>query len=174
MTGIRAANPDDAEAIRSVALASWHAAYDDLLGSESVERTVEDWYGIEGLREVIDRSDHVVRVAETDSITRFAHAGPRNDNPRIAILYRIYVRPGQWNKGIGGRLLDTIEHDLDGFDTSGCRYSPKTRSVSISTKKRDSSGSKRERRRSTVKRTRSTATRSRSISHSVFWERACT
>ena len=42
MVAIRPARPEDAEAIRETALASWHAAYDDLLGERTVEEIVEE------------------------------------------------------------------------------------------------------------------------------------
>ncbi|WP_122088124.1 GNAT family N-acetyltransferase [Halalkalicoccus subterraneus] len=115
MVEIRPADPSDAEAIRDTARASWHAAYDDLLGEEVVASTVDEWYDPTGLRDVMGHSDHVVRVSGND-VVGFAHLGPNPENGRVAELFRIYVRPERWGEGIGGRLLVAAGTGLEGFD----------------------------------------------------------
>ncbi|MEM4782356.1 MAG: GNAT family N-acetyltransferase [Halalkalicoccus sp.] len=116
MVEIRPGEPADAKAIREIARTSWHAAYDDLLGEETVKRTVEEWYALDELREAIERPGHALYVAEDDDVVGFVHAGPNPDEERIAELYRIYVRPDRWGEGVGGRLLDAVEPELEGYD----------------------------------------------------------
>lgn len=115
MTEVRPAKPEDATAVHGVARASWHAAYDGLLGEEAAERTIEEWYGVEGLRETIAQPEHVVLVAGSD-VVGFVHVGPNRNDERVAELYRIYVRPDRWGEGIGGGLLDSIETEIEEYD----------------------------------------------------------
>lgn len=115
MIEARPAEPSDAETIREIARASWHAAYDGLLGEEVVASTVEKWYAIGDLRDSIEHSDHVLYVAGSDGVG-FVHLGPNPEDEQVAELFRIYVRPERWGEGIGGRLLDAAKTELDGYD----------------------------------------------------------
>jgi len=105
---IRPATPEDAEAVLSVARESWHAAYDDILGEDTVDAVLEDWYQPSDLRAAI--GDSTFLVADRDgTVVGFAHAGPNPDaGDGTYQLYRIYVRPDLWGRAIGGRLLDRV------------------------------------------------------------------
>ena len=115
---IREATTEDAESVRQVARESWHAAYDEILGVEAVERIVEEWYAVDGLTESILRDDGRFLVAETDEddptdresgkVVGFAQA-VLGDDGDPAWLPRIYVRPDRWGSGLGTRLLDRVE-----------------------------------------------------------------
>lgn len=109
---VRPAEPSDSPAIRAVAHDSWHAAYDDLLGPERVQRTVDEWYAVPDLEAAIAESVFHVGVVEK-SIVGFANAGPNREyDDGTDELYRIYVQPDHWGAGVGGRLLDAVETDL--------------------------------------------------------------
>ena len=106
---VRQATVRDAEAVQAVARESWHAAYDDFLGYETVEAIVDDWYEIDGLEESItdatERSDVVFLVAEAggdgaheSQSVGFVHVAPSPDDPTVASLIRIYVRPDEWGR----------------------------------------------------------------------------
>ncbi|MCU4751602.1 GNAT family N-acetyltransferase [Halobacteria archaeon AArc-curdl1] len=118
---IREADTGDAEAIQSVARKSWHAAYDDFLGADTVGAIIDEWYALESLRSSIRASEHHIFVATKDSPTRedsklmgFVHGGPWADEPRIGHLMRLYVRPDSWGRGIGTSLLERAETALEG------------------------------------------------------------
>lgn len=112
MATIREADPDDARAIRRVARAAWHEAYGDILDEGTIEGTVEEWYGLDGLASNARNPEHALYVAADGGIVGFAHAGPIPGEDRTFELYRIYLRPGRWGEGIGGRLLDAVATDL--------------------------------------------------------------
>jgi len=108
---VREAIPEDAGRIQSVARETWHAAYDDILGSGTVDDTVDEWYALDRLREQVDDPEHAFYVAETDGIAGFAHARPDSERAGVWALGRLYVRPDRWSEGIGTRLLARVEAD---------------------------------------------------------------
>lgn len=136
---VRDATPADAEAITAVARASWHAAYDELLGAKTVDATVDSWYALESLRESIadaagtdagtnagadvgtdpaaNGAESVFLVAErAGDVVGFTNAGPSRDgewDPEIvAFLARLYVHPDYWGAGIGTALTARLARRL--------------------------------------------------------------
>ncbi|AGB15135.1 acetyltransferase [Halovivax ruber XH-70] len=138
---VRAARPDDGAVVQAVARESWHAAYDEVIGAETVDRTIDRWYALDSLADQITdaagRDDATFLVfervdspdaahadsarsgtdndesAKTESeIVGFAHAGPHPDLAGTAKLSRIYARPDVWGEGVGSRLLERVEREL--------------------------------------------------------------
>ncbi|WP_435180348.1 GNAT family N-acetyltransferase [Halorussus sp. AFM4] len=110
---VRPAAADDATAVRRVARESWHAAYDDLLGAETVDAVVDEWYDPQHLARSIEREDGVFPVAEggeppDSEVVGFAQ-GVLGDGDDPAELPRIYVRPDRWGEGAGSALLSRVE-----------------------------------------------------------------
>ncbi|MFA9417148.1 GNAT family N-acetyltransferase [Natrinema sp. HArc-T2] len=133
---VRQATVDDIWAVHEIARESWHAAYDDVLGPDTVDDVVDDWYTIGDLESAITdterRNDAAFIVAETASnaaaadeagcrsapeLDGFAHVVPWPENTAVAFLARLYVRPAVWNEGSGTALLETVETGWSaGFD----------------------------------------------------------
>ncbi len=114
---VRPATAADADAIRRVAREAWHAAYDDLLGPDTVTETVAEWYDPDRLVEHdITADERPLFVAVDDALVGFAEAAPETADR--ARLYRIYVTPDRWGEGIGSELLSRVESALRerGFD----------------------------------------------------------
>jgi len=133
---VRQATVDDIWAVHEIARESWHAVYDDVLGSETVDDVVDDWYAIGDLESAMttteSRDDAAFLVAETASnaaaaheagcrtapeLDGFAHVVPWPEDTAVAFLACLYVRPAVWNEGTGTVLLETLETGLaPGFD----------------------------------------------------------
>ncbi|WP_137286940.1 GNAT family N-acetyltransferase [Halorussus salinisoli] len=110
---VRETTPGDAEGVRRVARDSWHAAYDDLLGEETVSETVESWFTREKVVADVERSERPFFVAESDGETLgFAISVPDDEREATYHLYRIYVRPDAWGEGIGSLLLGRLEDEI--------------------------------------------------------------
>lgn len=116
---IRSARPGDASAIAAVARASWHAAYDDLLGSAAVDDQVDEWYDPTALRQQVDEGPFVVADAgdetgggtDEEAVTEagvvgFAQGTVTDDGE--AWLPRLYVHPDWWGEGVGTALLRRV------------------------------------------------------------------
>ncbi|MFC4407977.1 GNAT family N-acetyltransferase [Haloarchaeobius iranensis] len=106
---VREAEQADASGIQRVARAGWHAAYDDAMGSDTVDDCIDDWYDHETVAGAItdDDIDYLVATAE-DRVVGYASAGPTDDDrpEAVAGLYSIYVHPDRWGAGIGTTLLE--------------------------------------------------------------------
>ena len=118
---VREAKQFDAREISHIARESWHGAYDEILGTETVEEVVDEWYDFERLEDSIAnaaaREDAVFLVGEAPEgygteLVGFAHAGPDTEEADVAELIRIYVRPAAWGEGAGRTLLDHLERTL--------------------------------------------------------------
>jgi GNAT superfamily N-acetyltransferase len=129
---LRNATATDAGAIKRVARAAWHAAYDDVLGPDAVDETVDAWYDPDRLvaDDVRDPDRPFVLAARDGDVVGFAEAAARdrpsegaNDEPSdesggsvdgapVWHLYRPYVHPTAWGEGVGTALLDRIEDAL--------------------------------------------------------------
>ncbi|QZP38523.1 GNAT family N-acetyltransferase [Halobaculum magnesiiphilum] len=120
---VRDADRDDAEAIVSIARASWHAAYGGFLSEGEIDATVDEWYAPETLRRHIAAAGAFL-VSEADSndgadgeggadgydagrLLGFAHVryAPEVGN---VVIRRIYVHPDAWGGGIGTALLGAV------------------------------------------------------------------
>lgn len=119
MVSIRPATPRDVPTVRETARESWHAAYDAFLGADTVAETVDEWYARDALEQSVadarERDDAAFLVAEDDHgrLVGFVHVVPWPDDPLVASLLRIYVRPDSWGEGAGTALLESLAADLE-------------------------------------------------------------
>lgn len=107
---IRPARPGDVGDVRAVARASWHAAHAPLIGAETVEEFLAEFYDPASIEERIARDDAALLVAsEDDDIVGFGLVGPDPDASTTHVLSQLYVHPERWGEGIGSRLLAGLE-----------------------------------------------------------------
>lgn len=112
----REAEPGDGEDIRSVAHASLHASYDDVLDEETVEVAFENWYDPDELTADIESDELAFVVAEEDdAVVGFAHVHVRADQAEGRIQW-LHVHPDSRGHGVGSRLL---EHARDVLHARG-------------------------------------------------------
>jgi len=125
---VRAAGPEDADAIAEVHVASWEAAYPEFLSARVIAargrpRRVRLWRDV--LTEPPER--HEVLVADVDgSVAGFASYGPSEDpaeDVRVGELHALYVAPERWRSGVGTALLVQAEARLAAlaFDSARLR-----------------------------------------------------
>lgn len=104
---IRRAGSADLQAVQGVARNAWHVAHEPIVGEESVEEFLAEYYTREALAELLD-DEMVFLVAVEETVLGFAVAGP-TDDPTTYVLGRIYVDPDRWGEGIGQRLLTAVQ-----------------------------------------------------------------
>ncbi len=96
--------------IVNVAREAWHAAHADLLPADEIDRTLDQWYDADDVREQTRGSDPFYVAADANEVVGFAHGGA--DDEGRATLHRIYARKVFWGTGLGSRLLAAVAADL--------------------------------------------------------------
>jgi GNAT superfamily N-acetyltransferase len=117
---VRPATARDAKAIAEIHVATWQAAYKDLIPADyiskmSVEKRLAYW------REAIEFGEPQLLVAtEDDKVIGFAgYDRSRDANTRATVgeIWAIYVSPAHWGQGAGLALWDGAR---DGLKEEGC------------------------------------------------------
>jgi ribosomal protein S18 acetylase RimI-like enzyme len=107
-----AATPDHCRAVAEVHVASWQAAYADILPAEflaglSVSKREASW------RQVLAEARSELLLARRDeAVLGFASFGPSRDQPARGEVWAIYVHPDAWSAGVGRRLLEATRERL--------------------------------------------------------------
>ncbi len=117
---VRPATPRDAKAIAEIHVATWKAAYTDLipedfLKSMTVEKRQAYW------REAIEFSEPQLLVAtEGDKVVGFVgydRSRDANSRPTVGEIWALYVSPAHWGNGAGLALWDGAR---EGLKEEGC------------------------------------------------------
>lgn len=103
---VRVATPEDAPGVRRVADAAWHDAHAPIIGEESVEAFLAEYYDVEALRERYRSGDSTTFVAEDEAVVGYASGVPGDE---AYDLGSIYVHPERQGEGVGSRLLEAVE-----------------------------------------------------------------
>jgi ribosomal protein S18 acetylase RimI-like enzyme len=114
---VRAAVPEDAEAIATVHVQAWQEAYAHLLPAAFLA-ALDPRDRLERWRRIIDDPTVTVRVAEADAaVVGWATAGPGReaDADRPLELEGIYVLAAAHGSGAGQGLLDAVLGDRPAF-----------------------------------------------------------
>jgi ribosomal protein S18 acetylase RimI-like enzyme len=104
---IRDARVEDLQAVQALLVETWHATYDALLGVERVAALTAAWHAPEVLRRQVDIAGAPFLVA-SEGKAIVATASAAADAAGEVRLGRLYVRPSDQRRGIGGRVLAAI------------------------------------------------------------------
>ena len=117
---VRPATPRDAQAIAEIHVATWQAAYQELMPADylqkmTVEKRLAFW------RDAIEFSEPQLLVAtEGEQVVGFVgYDRSRDANTRSTVgeIWALYVSPEHWGKGVGLMLWDGAR---DGLKEEGC------------------------------------------------------
>jgi len=108
----RPATVADVPGVQRIAREAWHAAYDDILGEETVDAMVDEWYEDDAIEAGVEHEAQDFFVAVVDEeVVGYTHVGPHPPR-RVHQIYRLYVDPDHWREGIGRNLLAEAEQAL--------------------------------------------------------------
>ncbi|MDQ3058270.1 MAG: GNAT family N-acetyltransferase [Pseudomonadota bacterium] len=117
---VRPATARDAKAIAEIHVATWQAAYKDVMPADhiskmSVEKRQAYW------REAIEFSEPQLLVATHDDqivgFVGFDRSRDANTRSTVGEIWAIYVAPAHWGQGVGLALWDGAR---DGLKDEGC------------------------------------------------------
>ncbi len=108
---IRRATPADVDAIATMHLASWLAAYRGLISDEYLDRVTHESRVARWERTFSPEEVEVIETTlavEGDNILGLCSFGPRVDPLAATIgeIYSLHIGPNLWRRGIGRMLLD--------------------------------------------------------------------
>ncbi|SFC29265.1 L-amino acid N-acyltransferase YncA [Halobiforma haloterrestris] len=115
---IRPATADDREAIREVARDTWHDTYDEL-DADTIDETIDDWYGEAELERALSEAGTALLVAEVDGeVVGFTHGVVQGDEGDVL---RMFVHPDHQREGVGTALHERLRDDLEDFNMKRMR-----------------------------------------------------
>ncbi|MFA9503994.1 N-acetyltransferase family protein [Natrinema sp. H-ect1] len=115
---LRPATREDRSAIRRVARATWHDTYDEL-DADTIDETIDEWYGDEALETALSKPGTAFLVAEKDGdIVGFTHGVVTEDEGDVL---RMSVHPDHQGEGIGTGLYERLREDLQDFNMERMR-----------------------------------------------------
>jgi ribosomal protein S18 acetylase RimI-like enzyme len=104
---IRAAAAADLDAVQALLRETWHQVYDPILGPEAVSEVSARWHARARLeRELQQKQSSFLVALERERVV--AHGFAYWQDPDALVVSRLYVRPGDQRRGIGGKMLAAL------------------------------------------------------------------
>lgn len=107
---VRKATISDIEAIQGLAAEIWPVAYRDILSEAQLNYMLNQFYGIEALKEQILTKGHQFYLLLNKSKQELGFAAVSKENEDTFKLQKLYVLPSQQGKQLGKMLLQTVIH----------------------------------------------------------------
>jgi ribosomal protein S18 acetylase RimI-like enzyme len=113
---IRKATPEDVEIIREIAEKTWWVAYSPILEKEQISFMLRDIYSAEKITSQIkdNTQTYLLLIEPTrpaggdDKPVAFAAYSPREEDPEIYKLHKLYCLPETQGKGYGKILINEV------------------------------------------------------------------
>ena len=122
MYTVREAIIEDVEIIRQMADEVWWPSYGPILEKEQISFMLNEIYSTEKLYyQIANHQQTFLMLMEDEQPVAFAAYSPREENPEIYKLHKLYCLPSTQGKGYGRvlidevakRVLDNGKHTLD-------------------------------------------------------------
>ncbi len=109
MYAIRKATADDAQTIRDLAEKTWWDAYSPILEEEQISFMLNEIYDVEKLRHQLENNIQTFLIlTEGDKPVGFAAFSPREVNPEVYKLHKLYCLPETQGKGYGKVMINEV------------------------------------------------------------------
>lgn len=109
MYTIRTATVNDVETIRQIADKTWWVTYSPILKEAQIEYMLREIYSAEKISRQIAENLHTFLLLEEEGCTvAFAAYSPREEDPEIYKLHKLYCLPETQGKGYGKVLINEV------------------------------------------------------------------
>jgi diamine N-acetyltransferase len=109
MYSVRQATINDLETIRQIAEDTWWAAYSPILAKEQISFMLGEIYSIEKISSQLENNTQTyLLLTEGDKPVAFAAYSPREEDPEIYKLHKLYCLPQTQGKGYGKILINEV------------------------------------------------------------------
>lgn len=109
MYHIRTATINDVETIRNLAKKTWWDAYSPILEREQIAFMLDDIYSAEKITDQLTNGTQTyLLLIEDDKPVAFAAYSPRDEDPEIYKLHKLYCLPETQGKGYGKILINEV------------------------------------------------------------------
>ena len=106
---IRTATTDDVETIRSIAEQTWWVAYSPILEKEQIAFMLNEIYSADKVTyQVKNNTQTYLLLIEDEKPVAFAAYSPRDEDPEIYKLHKLYCLPQTQGKGYGKILITEV------------------------------------------------------------------
>lgn len=110
MIRITDASTNDISVIRDIAEAAWWPTYQSILTPGQIRYMLDQIYAPDVLQTLITNgSQHFILLWERSHCVGFASYAPREAEPHIVKIHKLYVLPACHGKGYGKRLVEEIK-----------------------------------------------------------------
>lgn len=109
MYTIRKATTDDAQTIRELADQTWQVAYSPILAKEQIDFMLDEIYDVDKLRHQLENNIQTfILLMEGEKPVAFAAFSPRDEDPEVYKLHKLYCLPETQGKGYGKVLINEV------------------------------------------------------------------
>lgn len=109
MYTIQQATPADAATIVHLAEQIWWPAYADILSKEQISYMLAEIYSVDKIAYQIESgSQTYLLLKENEQPVAFAAYSPREENPEVYKLHKLYCLPKTQGKGYGKALIEEV------------------------------------------------------------------
>jgi GNAT superfamily N-acetyltransferase len=106
---IREATTADVEAILQIAQQTWWPTYEPLLGKEQVAYMLDEIYSQEKITDQVKNNKQTfLLLLDDEQPVAFAAYSPREEDPEIYKLHKLYCLPVTQGKGYGKILINEV------------------------------------------------------------------
>ena len=106
---IREATPEDVETIRNIAETTWWATYGPILEKEQIIFMLDEIYSTRKLASQLTHCTQTyLLLIEENKPVAFAAYSPREEDPEIYKLHKLYCMPETQGKGYGKILINKV------------------------------------------------------------------